>query len=124
MMRRETGIERLASSSATPMRGLPDLQLHTNHCAAANGRDVPIADISLARCSINSSVTVESTRRRHLNAEPRHYVDVRQRKTAMLLPDYCFSSLAKATRGLEMKETRQMVTSRVSPLLGLAKHRR
>jgi hypothetical protein len=29
MMRRETGIERLAPSSATPMRGLPDLQLHT-----------------------------------------------------------------------------------------------
>jgi hypothetical protein len=41
MTRRETGIGRLASSSATPKGDLPDLQLQTNHCTAANGRDVP-----------------------------------------------------------------------------------
>jgi hypothetical protein len=46
MMRRETGIGRLAASSPTPMKGLPDLRLQTNYCAAANGRDVPEADLA------------------------------------------------------------------------------
>jgi hypothetical protein len=46
MTRRETGIGRLASSSATPKGDLPDLQLQTNHCTAANGRDVPKADLT------------------------------------------------------------------------------